>query len=186
MVEHALHSPTYHVFEASEDTISGDTNVVPITTRKIARASKPLIWIKDYVAPKKTSLYSLTDHRCYDHLSLSYQSYIGALSAIIDPQSFKEASQDSRYISAMQDKIKALEKNNTWCIFNLPPGMKAIGSKWVYKIKYNSTGEVDKFKARLVAKGYTQREGLDYHETFSPVAKMVTIRTIIFVAASNG
>lgn len=83
-------------------------------------------------------------------------------------------------------KIKALKDNNTLSIVALPPGAKAIRSKWVYKIKYKSNGEVERFKARSVAKGYNQREDLDYYETFSSVAKMVTVRTIISLVASYG
>lgn len=95
---------------------------------------------------KKTSLYSLTDHLYYDYLSPSYQSYVGAFSTIIESQSCKEASQDSRWICAMQDEIKVLEKNDTWCIVDLLPGEKAIRSKWIYNIKYHSNGKVDNLK----------------------------------------
>lgn len=160
--------------------------VTPHVSRKTGRTSKPPIWIKDYIVPSKSSLYSITDHVHYAHLSKGYQDYVQCFSALVEPKSFKEASQDDRWVSAMQEEIKALEDNQTWDIVDLPVGAQAIGSKWVYKIKYKSNGEVDRFKARLVAKGYTQREGLDYHETFSPVAKMVTVRTIISLAASYG
>lgn len=67
----------------------------------------------------------------------------------------------------------------------LQPGKHPIGSKWVYKVKLNANGDIDKYKVRLVAKGYTQKESLDYHETFSPVAMMGTVRTVISVAASK-
>ncbi|CAM8984711.1 unnamed protein product [Rhodiola kirilowii] len=85
----------------------------------------------------------------------------------------------------MQNEIIALQDNHTWDIVDLPEGKHAIGCKWVYKVKRHSDGTIERYKARLVAKGYTQEEGLDYHETFAPVIKMTTIRTVLKIAASN-
>ena len=86
----------------------------------------------------------------------------------------------------MDAEIKALEANNIWTITSLPLGKKPIGCKWVYRVKYKSNGSIERYKARLVAKGFTQKEGLDYIDTFSPVAKMVSVKCVLAVAAVKG
>lgn len=82
--------------------------------------------------------------------------------------------------------MSALNKTKTWELTKLPPSKKAIGYRWVLKFKLKADGSVERHKARLVAKDFTQTEGLDYLETFSPVVKMTTIRTLLFQAAIYG
>ncbi|GKV47833.1 hypothetical protein SLEP1_g54692 [Rubroshorea leprosula] len=94
-----------------------------------------------------------------------------------------QAPSQSTNSEAMRQEVAALEKNGTWTIETLPPDKRAIDSKWVYKIKFKPDGTVERYKARLVAKGFTQIEGLDFHETFAPVAKMVTVRTLLALAS---
>ena len=100
-----------------------------------------------------------------------------------DPVSFEEAEKSLKWREAMNEKIRAIERNETWELTELPRGAKCIGVKWIYKTKLNEVGEASKYKARIVAKGYSQEHGIDYTEIYAPVARMDTIRTIIATAA---
>lgn len=86
---------------------------------------------------------------------------------------------------AMQNEMHALENNKTWTLCSMPSEKKPLGCKWVYRIKYHSDGTVEWYKAWLVILGKRQVEGVEYAKTFAPVAKMVTVRIVLAVAAAK-
>jgi hypothetical protein len=96
-----------------------------------------------------------------------------------EPSHYVEAAKDVKWRDAMDAEFLALQKNETWTLVPQEAGQNVIGSKWMYKIKYKSDGSVERYKAELVAQGFTQRFGIDYVETFSPVVKPVTIRLVL-------
>ncbi|CAA6673729.1 unnamed protein product [Spirodela intermedia] len=83
----------------------------------------------------------------------------------------------------MDDEMRALAKNQTWDLIELLQDMKTVGCKWVYLVKYKSDGSIERYKALMVAKGYTQIYGIDYQETFAPVAKMNIVYFLLPLAA---
>ncbi|GJT03482.1 ribonuclease H-like domain-containing protein [Tanacetum coccineum] len=111
-------------------------------------------------------------------------SHIG-LNKSHEPKTFWEASSNQHWVDAINKEMDALYENNTWEITQLPSNKKVIGSKWVFKIKYKSSGEIDRYKARLIAKGFNQKGGIDFDETFSPIVKIVIVRCLINLAVQN-
>ena len=103
-----------------------------------------------------------------------------------EPRSFKEAMSGphaDKWYKAAQDEIQFHLENGTWELTTLPKGRKPIGSRWVFRVKKNPDGTIERFKARLVAKGFAQRPGLEYDETFASTLKWSTLRTILAIAA---
>ncbi|MCO5603128.1 hypothetical protein L7F22_057275 [Adiantum nelumboides] len=99
---------------------------------------------------------------------------------------FDALIENDTWMAAMQSEFDALIANDTWTLCDLPPGKKAIGTKWVYKLKHKPDAEIDRYKARLVAKGYAQQKGIDYEETFAPTCRMTTVHFLCALAAHSG
>jgi len=116
---------------------------------------------------------------------MRHRRFLVAITVGQDPTTFSVAIKEDHWRKAMQVEIQALEKNGTWTITDLPPGKKALGCKWVYKTKYNSDGTIERHKARLVILGNHLTEGIDFTETFAPVAKMVIVCVFLTVAAAQ-
>ncbi|CAL2258196.1 unnamed protein product [Prunus armeniaca] len=106
--------------------------------------------------------------------------------SIIEPENFAEASKDKAWQKAMEIEMEMIEKNETWELVDRPSDKPVIGVKCIYKTKLNLDGSIQKHKARLVVKGYAQKPGIDFNETFAPVARLDTIRTLIALAAQKG
>jgi hypothetical protein len=114
--------------------------------------------------------------RSPEHANLSLLSKI-------EPKNFEEASKDKNWVNAMNEELDQIEKNETWELVPRPKDKNVIGTKWVFRNKLNEDGQVVRNKARLVCKGYAQVEGVDFDETFSPVARLEAIR--IFLAFAS-
>ncbi|KAL0355081.1 UNVERIFIED_CONTAM: Retrovirus-related Pol polyprotein from transposon RE2 [Sesamum radiatum] len=193
-----LHVPavdTSHTHTSAESVIppsnvtnstSSDTHLDPpstsqIPSRKSQRSTTKHVWIQDYIC-NHTNVSVLSYPPSV--FSSAHRSFMANVATHQEPQSFFQANQDENWRKAMQEELAALERNHTWELTSLPPGKRAIGSRWVYKLKLLPDGKIDIYKARLVAKGYTQIEGVDYFDSFSPVAKTVTVRVFLAIAAA--
>lgn len=179
-------------FQTPQDTTQLQNN--PSTMQRILPPRNRILpsYLKDYhvTLPRsqvassvgKGITHPLSNFISYHRFSPQHIAFVSSLSITHEPASFAEAMKHQEWRDAMQAEIVALSNNQTWSIVPLPVGKKAIGSKWVYKIKRNSDGSIERYKARLVAKGYNQIEGIDYHDTFAPVVKLVTVRVILSIA----
>jgi len=101
------------------------------------------------------------------------------------PKTVNQALSDANWTTTMQCKYEALLKQKTWDLVSLPPGRKMISCKWVFRVKENANDSINKYKACLIAKGFHLIHGFDFHETFSSVIELVTIRVILTVVVSH-
>jgi len=104
----------------------------------------------------------------------------------IEPTCYSQASRHPEWKQAMLDEYHALLQQGTWSLVSSSPSLNTVGCKWVFRIKRRSDGTIERYKARLVAKGFHQQSGVDYFDTFSPVVKPTTIRTVLCLAISFG
>jgi len=122
----------------------------------------------------------------YDAFVAHHYAYMVRVIQKVEPICFEQAVGNPKWDNAMDEKMSALDANATWELVALLEDKKIIGCKWVYRVKHNADGFVSRYKTILVAKGYAQTYGIDYEETYSPVAKMTTVRAIIAMATSKG
>nr|GEW20761.1 hypothetical protein [Tanacetum cinerariifolium] len=126
---------------------------------------------------KSTSVYllssSVLNGRCPYELVLNKKHSLShlRLNKYVEPSSYIDSLNDNNWVEAMNNGIEPLNRNNTWSICDLPGGRKPIDCKWLFKIKFKASSEIEMYKARLVAKGYSQRQSFDYDEIFSPVVE---------------
>ncbi|KAI3788025.1 hypothetical protein L2E82_00620 [Cichorium intybus] len=154
--------------ESPESSASNDLDV-PIALRK---------------GKRNCTAHLIGNFVSYENLSPKYKSFALSLSETQVPRTIQEAKSKKEWADAVTEELNALQEKNTWSYTKLPPGKRAVGSKWVFTVKYNSDGSVNRYKARLVAKGFTQSYGIDYAETFAPVAKLNSIRVLLSLAAN--
>nr|CAD1831221.1 unnamed protein product [Ananas comosus var. bracteatus] len=109
-----------------------------------------------------------------------------AITTEIEPTCYSQASKSTEWRDAMAAEFNALQKCGTWSLVPFTPDMNVVGCRWVYRIKRRADGSLERYKARLVAKGYHQQPGVDYSETFTPVAKPSTIRVVLTIAVHFG
>ncbi|RVW39635.1 Retrovirus-related Pol polyprotein from transposon RE1 [Vitis vinifera] len=121
----------------------------------------------------------------YSNLSDNYRAFTTNISKLVVPRNIQEALDEPSWKLTVFEEINALKKNGTWEVVDLPREKKVVGCKWVFTIKSKADGSVERYKARLVAKGFTQTYGIDYQETFAPVAKINSIRVLLSLAVNS-
>lgn len=149
-----------------------------LNLRRSTRTHQPPSWHSDFVTNFNhiANLFITT-------VAPEFNCFLATILNNSDPTTFKAAVQHEHWIIAMNNELDALEENNTWIVTTLPPHKTAIGCKWIFKSKYNPDGTLERHKARLVVLGNRQKQGEDFDQTFAPVAKLTTMRTLLAVAA---
>ncbi|KAK4389588.1 Copia protein [Sesamum angolense] len=156
-------------------------NILPELRKSTRTISKPP-WMNDFLCNSSINQTPPT----ISAIISAHAVFVASISSLQEPQTYNQAETQPVWINAMKAEFQALENNQTWDITSLPQNKRAIGCRWIYKFKLRPNDTVDRHKARLVAKGYNKKEEVDFFESFSPVAKVVTVRTLLIVATSAG
>ena len=112
--------------------------------------------------------------------------YKSCLLSRIEPKTVRDALEDEGWCKAIEEDIERIEKNKNWSLVLRPANKNVIGTKWVFRKNLDENGEIIRKKARIVCKGYAQEEGLDHVETFSPIARMEGVRTLLAYVSCKG
>lgn len=158
------------------DSSANESNVIKSRVTKIPKPVKPNAVVSDYAL------------RRVINPPVRYADEWGNSAIIDEPLTYTSAiksRESEQWLAAMNDELRSLEKNNTWSLVDRPTDRNIVGCKWVFKLKTRPNDEQPKYKARLVAKGYSQHAGIDYGETFSPVVRYDSVRTILALAAAE-
>jgi hypothetical protein len=153
--------------------VDGGGNQEPRRSQRVTRGKGPVRFgFDEYAEP--------ADHSEVTHVALRV--------AVDEPNTLREAlssKHSAQWRAAADSEYQSLIENDTWELVDLPVNRKAVGCKWVFKVKHNAQGDVERFKGRLVAKGYSQRYGIDYDETYSPVVRLSSVRTVLAYAVQK-
>jgi hypothetical protein len=183
-------SINFHVDgESSESKKSEgeESKTTSITTPRTQMAKKALKTPNNNSGVRRSTRVKYHVQRfTYDGFIAHYYAYMVRVIQEVEPTCFEQVVGNPKWDNAMDEEMATLDANATWELVPLAEDKKAIGCKWVYKVRHNADRSVSRYKARLVIKGYAQTYGIDYEETYSPVAKMTTIRAIIIMAAAKG
>jgi hypothetical protein len=181
-----------HILVSSSDDDSEDENppliahLPPDESFEPEPAPTPVPPLAIWVCSTREKVGGLVGDPSYQHQTHSQFQRSSSLLAQVpethDPKTFSEASGHLDWDTAMNEEYRSLMANDTWDLVPLPKGRKIVRCKWVYRTKYASNGSVERHKARLFSKGFSQVEGIDYNETFSPIAKTNYIHLVLALA----
>nr|GFB73711.1 retrovirus-related Pol polyprotein from transposon TNT 1-94 [Tanacetum cinerariifolium] len=176
------------LFGISIPEVNSEQSTTPVSPQPIAQTDHPLPhhnskWTKDYPL---NNIISQLDRPVSTRLQLHKQAlfcYYDAFLTSVEPKTYKEALTKSCWIEAMQEELNKFECLEVWELVPRPDKVMVITLKWIYKVKLDELGGILKNKARLVARGYRQEEGIDFEESFAPVARLEAIRIFLAYAA---
>lgn len=177
----------------SEDSDGSEDETLADETENSVQSDDTLVGYETAKSDDEPESYA---DRLRDREALKKPSYLddyvmsvdSLIETHVNPDKYEEAvrSKDKNHWKrAMNDEMQSLKTNSTWELTKLPQGKRALPCKWVYRVKMHPDGSVDRYKARLVVKGFNQKKGIDYNDTFSPVAKLGTVRALLSVAANE-